>query len=385
MDTKYTIIRKDIPMEFNELKLLRYEKERVDCLKQGIVVPPLEVLIHPTAMCNLRCSWCIGQNITEDKNDPINNLLMKNDNLMELAQSIIKYQKEVNINGVQKSFGIKRVSFSGITGDPMMAQRKLLPVIEELESHNIQTGMFTNGLLISNKNIDTISKMDYILISVDAGSNETYNKMKNNGKPSNYYDQLIENIEKLNNYKKKNNRKIEINVGFVLNEYNYSELYSLASTLKTIGVSNLRIKTDIARKILVNSELFSQVEEQYTLIRENLEDDGFKLVELHRINNIEDRERYFSKCLINKIFANVSSDGYVYACNYHPAIKGVQFGNVTEDSFESIWEKSNKDFDISKCPRTCDPFKNRANNMLTSYFENDGYKTAVDEYLESHE
>lgn len=383
MKEEYVTIRKDIPMEFNELKLLKYEGDRIKCVENGIVIPPFEILIHPTAKCNLKCSWCIGQNITEDKNEPINNVLTADDNLMNLAHSIISYKKEVEIDNQKKIFGVERVSFSGITGDPMMAQRQLIPVLDELHSNNIQTGMFTNGLLINKNNIDTISKMDYILISVDAGNSDTYNKMKNNGKSSNYFEQLMKNIERLNDYKIANDRSIEVNVGFVLNQYNYTELYSLAENLKSIGVSNLRIKTDISRKLLIDSKLFDQVEEQYDLIRKNLEDECFKLVELHRIFNSEDRERYFSKCLINKLYANVSSDGYVYACNYHPAIRGIKFGNVTEKPFNIIWEQANKDFDISKCPRTCDPFKNRANNMLNSYLNNESYKNKVDEYLET--
>ncbi|PHU31417.1 hypothetical protein CSW65_06465 [Streptococcus agalactiae] len=104
-------------------------------------------------MCNLKCAWCIGQNITEDKNDPINNTLMEEGVLSTLVDSIISYRKEVVIDDKKKIFSTKRVSFSGITGDPLIAQRVLIPQIAKLQENGIETGMFTNGLLESVNNL----------------------------------------------------------------------------------------------------------------------------------------------------------------------------------------------------------------------------------------
>lgn len=384
MTLTYREIRKDIPMEFNELKLLLEERDRVFCAQQGIVIPPLEILIHPTAMCNLKCSWCIGQNITENKNEAINNTLMDPEVFSSLIDSIINYKKEVPILDKKKEFSIKRVSFSGITGDPLIAQRVLMPQIVKLQKNKIETGMFTNGLLINNKILDVLTEMNYILISMDAGSKKTYDYLKNNGINSNNFNKLLKNIEILNEYKIKNAKKLEINVGFVLNEVNYEEIYSLALLLKERGVSNFRIKTDISLKNLIDDSLYELVQEQYNLIRNNLVDDNFKLVELHRMTKLEDRNRYFNNCIINKIYANVSSDGFVYACNYHPAIKGVHYGNVKDSSFEEIWESAEKNFDLSLCPRVCDPFKTRANNMLNGYFNDIEYKNDIDAFLKEY-
>jgi radical SAM domain protein len=381
MKAKYKEIRDDIPLHFNELKLLVEERDRVFCAQQGIVIPPLEILIHPTAMCNLKCAWCIGQNITEDKNDPINNTLMEEGVLSTLVDSIISYRKEVVIDDKKKIFSTKRVSFSGITGDPLIAQRVLIPQIAKLQENGIETGMFTNGLLINNRILDILTRMNYILISVDAGSQNTYDCLKNNGKSSTNFQRLLDNIEMLNKYKNDYNRGVEINVGFVLNEMNYNEIYPLAVLLKERGVSNLRIKTDISLKYLIDESFKTLVQEQYDLVRKNLVDESFNLVELHRITKQVDRERYFDRCIINKIYANISSDGFVYACNYHPAIKGVKYGNVKTVPFDEIWENAEKDFNLSLCPRVCDPFKTRANNMLNSYFNDTDYRNQVDSVL----
>ncbi|MEM5666304.1 hypothetical protein AAHB94_31940 [Bacillus toyonensis] len=61
------MIRNDIPHEFNEMKILMEHRKRLELILQGEVLPPYEVLIHPTATCNLSCKWCIGQNVDNEE------------------------------------------------------------------------------------------------------------------------------------------------------------------------------------------------------------------------------------------------------------------------------------------------------------------------------
>ncbi|HCU1831075.1 TPA: hypothetical protein OUI09_002957, partial [Listeria innocua] len=68
------IIREDIPYEFNELRIIDKYKDRLQLIAKGETLPPYEILIHPTSNCNLKCAWCIGQNI-EQNNNKIKNYL----------------------------------------------------------------------------------------------------------------------------------------------------------------------------------------------------------------------------------------------------------------------------------------------------------------------
>jgi len=55
--------RTDIPGRFNELDVLRRQWPRFAATVEGEVLPPYEVLIHPSSGCNLRCQWCIGDHV----------------------------------------------------------------------------------------------------------------------------------------------------------------------------------------------------------------------------------------------------------------------------------------------------------------------------------
>ncbi|MBC1667952.1 hypothetical protein HB957_13860, partial [Listeria welshimeri] len=69
---------------------------------------------------------------------------------------------------------------------------------------------------------------------------------------------------------------------------------------------------------------------------------------------------------------------------YHPAINGVKYNHISNLSFQDIWENANKDFDLSYCPRVCDPFKTRANNILSRYFDEGDFRTEVDNFIKDN-
>ncbi|RKA27965.1 Anaerobic sulfatase-maturating enzyme [Listeria monocytogenes] len=380
-DFKETI-REDIPYEFNELRIIDKYKDRLQLIEKGETLPPYEILIHPTSNCNLRCAWCIGQNI-EQNNNKIKNYLGEDNNLLNLVKDIISYKKIYMVGGNEKSFAVERVSFSGITGEPLVARKKLIPALELLHENNIETGIFTNGILISKESIDTLLKMKYILISLDAGNKETYDFLKNQGKPTNNFEKVFQNLELLVRRKKEIGSKTDINIGYVINEYNYDQIFLLAENLKKIGVHYLRIKMDIASKMLINNTVKAEIEAQYKKINENLVDKDFDFIQLHRLN-FDDKKRQFNKCAIKKLTTTISSDGFVYACNYHPAVNGVKYNHISNLSFQDIWENANKDFDLSYCPRVCDPFKTRANNVLSRYFDEDDFRTEVDNFIKDN-
>src|SRR6185503_9187316 len=56
-------IRSDIPGRFSELDVLKRQWPRIANMLRGNILPPYEVLIHPSSACNLCCVWCIGDHV----------------------------------------------------------------------------------------------------------------------------------------------------------------------------------------------------------------------------------------------------------------------------------------------------------------------------------
>lgn len=176
--------------------------------------------------------------------------------MAKILNGIINYKKigYDYKNNCNKEYRVENVTFSGITGEPLITKDSILFAIGELTKHNIRVGLFTNGVLINKEMHETLLKLGYILTSIDAGNTETYNKLKCNDNDTNNFDLILKNIEDLNESKKKYNSNIDINVGYVINQYNYNQIYELAKKLKRIGVHYLRFKTDIASLLVMNDE-----------------------------------------------------------------------------------------------------------------------------------
>lgn len=370
-------VRKDIPLEFNEINILKKHWSRVINLFEGNVLPPYEILIHPSSICNLNCKWCIGGYVSckKNKSELLDNNLFELDNMKKIIEDLISYKKlgKNYISGKEELFKIENISFSGITGEPFMAKESLLYAIERLSKENIRVGIFTNGTLIKEDMFPTLSKLGYILCSIDAGDKNTYSQMKCNGMNTDMYDILIDNISKFIKYLKIVNSKTDVNIGYIINQYNYKEIFILAKKLKNIGVHYLRFKTDIASLLNLNEEERNVAKLEIKKIREELESDDFKIVEIHNVLDDKSKKRLHHKCFVHSLIGNISADGNVYPCNYHPKKNGYVYGSALNDNFSNIWNnlKTNA---IDKmlpeiCPNVCDPFKNRSNYMLEKAYE----------------
>lgn len=373
------LFRNDLPGNFNEFDLVRNQWPRIQNVFENKKVLPYEIIIHPTWTCNLRCKWCIGQNVESNNNYGETNLVEKlrdPNNMLKMLKNICSAESKGSYfeKGIQKSdvFKVQNISFSGLIGEPLIAKKAVLAGMDYLISQNIRTGIFTNGLLIDSQAINTLANINYILISLDAANNETYNYMKCSGlsQKEKRVDLIINNITRLSDEKRKIKSKLDINVGFVVNEYNYKEIYKLARMLKNIGVHYLRLKFDIAIRHKLNEQQLKEVRNQILAIHDNIDDEYFKLIEIHKMSEIitSDQVRMFNKCLINKIYAAIGPDAHIYACNYHAKAGGIRYGDVLNQNFNDVWNEF-EHCDINLCPSVCDPFKNRANNMLSELFK----------------
>ncbi len=384
-------VRTDLSGRFNELDVLRRQWPLFAATVEGQVLPPYEVLIHPSSGCNLRCQWCIGDHVpleiwdderdmltlvdaSKEAPDRLPDTLGEPAAMMKLVRDLVGYRKTgtYRSGGTQhtQEFRIHNVSFSGLIGEPLISRAALTPAIDYLIDNDIRVGLFTNGELMDTKVIDVLVRSAYVNVSLDAASRETYAALKFRGHTAGTvkFDRAVANLRALADRRRQDRTDVEIGVSFILYPENYHEVYDAAVLARDAGADRLRLKRDISGDKLLNAEQVDDANTLIACIRDEVVDGTFDLVEIHKLDYEGELTRQFSTCSITDMVAAIGSDGHLYPCNYHPRPGGASYGSAIDTSLAQVWEgtmRAKLRGELpSICPKVCDPFKNRANTML---------------------
>lgn len=366
-------VRLDIPRRFNELTLFGQHRDRLTRVLGGETLPPYEIIVHPSSRCNLQCAWCIGEEILDERDlskasDRLPSTLEDPDKMARVIDGIVNYEKD--------GFRVENVSFSGITGEPFMAKQSFVKAVKILTKHGVRVGVFSNSTLIDPDIQNALLKISYINVSLDAATPVTWANMKYRGKSAGYelFDRVIQNVGNLTRARDKSGSDLQVNASFVLYPDNYPEIYEAARLCKGMGVNTLRIKQDISGISLLSPGQREEAVKLCARVQSDLVDDRFRFVEIHPPDTAPKSQRSFNQCLITNLWGAVGSDGKVYACNYNACVGGVPpYGNAIEQSFQEIWEGETRRRIQQQlpmgCPQECDPFKGRANRLLSAVQE----------------
>jgi MoaA/NifB/PqqE/SkfB family radical SAM enzyme len=383
-------VRADLPGRFSEADMLRRQWSLVAATLEGAVLPPYEVLIHPSSSCNLRCQWCIGDHVplelwsderapplildaSKSAADRLPDRLAVPENLANLIEDLIAYRvwAPVPPDGAPDEFRVQNVSFSGLIGEPFAARKALVPALRRLAGAGMRTGVFTNGVLLDDDAVDAVMGIAYVHLSLDAASPTTYARLKLGGRSIGElrFRQAVANLRKLcEERRRRAGCDLEINVSFVLYPDNYTEVLDAARLVHGLGVDALRLKQDISGDRTLSRAQRREASELVARAREELESETFRVIEIHRLERHDESARRFSACRITNLMAAVGSDGCLYPCNYHPRPGGATYGDAITEGFRAVWEGARRRELRNRlpaiCPKVCDPFKNRSNELL---------------------
>jgi radical SAM protein with 4Fe4S-binding SPASM domain len=152
-------------------------------MKPGAEKFPLMVVVSFSYLCNARCPSCPYTNTTIRKNYKdsyfIDEALFK-----KIADECGKYGSVIRLTG---------------GGEPMLHPRAV-ELIKYAKDVGAKVSLITNGSKFNSKNIKELleTRVDTIEISVDAGDEETYNKVR----PGLSWGGLLTNIDDLNKIRK---------------------------------------------------------------------------------------------------------------------------------------------------------------------------------------
>jgi len=305
---------------------------------------PIYVEVSPSGTCNHRCSFC--------------------------ALDFMEYQKiYLDLSILEKrlyemsDLGVRSIMFAG-EGEPLL-HKKISDLIILTKKAGIDVALTTNGVLLKKDLSELIiPHMEWIKISVNAGTKETYSKIHQTKERD--FEKVINNLKDAIRIKKENNFSCVLGMQMVLLPENQDEVILLAKQAKDIQLDYLVIKP-YSHHYCSKTNLYQEISyKNYYSISEKLEEfnsNDFNVV--FRINTMkkwDNKEKGYEKCLALPFWAYIDAGGNVWGCSAYLQNEKFKYGNVYEDSFQNIWNSEKRikclqwvenELDIDQCRTNC--------------------------------
>jgi MoaA/NifB/PqqE/SkfB family radical SAM enzyme len=337
-------------------------KKRVLAILEGKIVPPYEVEIQPTSLCNLKCKHCFGRDYERLPNK------MGNKELEIIADKIDEFKE----NG----FRIETVKFCGTTGEPL-ANPSTIYGINLFKDRGKKIILFTNGLALDTsimdngrdtglKYYDVVGKVDKLNLSLDAGSEKVFFDLK--GKHG--FGRIMNSLREIVKIRDEKNKQLDVRVSYVIGEKNYQDIVNATKLVKDIGANEIVFRIDFtgsAKAVELFEEITGEVEEA-----KKYRSDSFKVISNYSdeevLNMCYGANSPGKRCFNHNFWACIGPNCEVYTCG-HRTYGGVKsYGSLLEKSFRDIWTSKERQEAVKSLPdahcKNCSPSSKYRNDVM---------------------
>lgn len=301
---------------FEKYKILFYA-DKLEQIARGEICYPESMVVYPTYLCNYKCPHCIMQVERKGKNSMTPELLKK------VVDDAIRLD-------------LKSVIFSG-GGEPLV-NKYTMPTISAIHDAGIPVGLNTNGYLLGDA-----SKIDFLRVSVDAGTKETYQKVHG----VDGFDVITKNILSIHE------NKIELGLAFLIGPNNWQEIIPFCEWAQQFNYDFIHIRPAwLDGDYLEGGDKLLSIMPNVLKIKETVERE-FRSV-FFRVDKFDGywTPRLYEKCRATPIMAVLCPDGKFAVCQDN----FIKFGDYYNKSFEECWfsdehRRAIESIELSKCPR----------------------------------
>ena len=287
-------------------------------LEKHCKLPPYSVELHLTSTCNYNCYHCSYAN--------------RRKSATYLEEDII----DGIIDNLTSSIRPKGVYFSG-GGEPTTL-KNWDRYISRLTDNGIEVSLITNGSLLKQQHLPTLSKLNYIAISIYSSNNDTANKITGtkNKKQSFTLPKEIKN----------HSEKIVVGARCVINKFNYTEITDTYQKAVASGYDYVIFIPEVdyeKRGLSLSMEQIDEmIEKTSTCSIDNKKTNLASLVKnkFHFYPQAYDKEIFNSiDCQAIRLRTNafINYDGGIYLCQPHIGNQKYCIGNLHEKRLDAIW------------------------------------------------
>ncbi|MFO1264409.1 MAG: radical SAM protein [Rhodoferax sp.] len=358
--------------------------QSVDWSMHGSAAPFI-VELDPTSRCNLACPDCISGDLLNKEEIP-------SDRLIKLSDEII----DAGVRGV--------ILIGG--GEPMM-HPAIEKVIQKLGEAGVKIGITTNGLFLKKYLDVTAQFASWVRVSMDAGSSETFNRIRPSSTGKSLFESAIKNMEAFAAKKKG-----RLGYSFmVFNQGNYGfkgvplvsgtldrvahittnvhEIYQAAELANSIGCDYFEVKPmyDIHHFSVMQPKEITQIVDEQLIRARALNTEKFQVLEatklwasLHGESNLEPKD--YHRCAAAEARTLITPSG-VYVCPYFRGADHKNLGRIQEQTLQALWSGSERRSVVEKldpsrdCPMHC--IRNESNQVIESWIKG-GFPLPTDDF-----
>jgi len=335
-------------------------KEKI--LNKTIIPHQVEVQPGPLTkgrLCWLPCPYCYG-NSAQDTGERLS------------PSRYLEIMRQIAEGGVNK------IIFAGYATDPLNYAH-IEDLLQASRDYNQIFGFHTKALRISDRFIEqatspSIVSLSYFSVSVDAGSNQIYNKvhgLKDSG--NKLYDRVLENISRLCVARAKTAAPLDISITYLINNLNNStqEVLKNIEDFKQAGVDLIRFtfpqvprgyKRGVGDKNIPDrSQVLSYVERLKPVIEgANSGECQVLILDLDAEYDVYQVARSLP-CFARFIFPSIGFDGWLSHCSESaaPHFRDLVLGNLARRDFWDVFY----DYDVADFNKDLEKYGKKMCNL----------------------
>jgi sulfatase maturation enzyme AslB (radical SAM superfamily) len=283
-------------------------------------------------ICWLECPYCYGLSALDN-----GERFAKNRSL-EILKQILEG-------------GVKKIIFAGYATDPLNSEY-IDDLLELTIKNRAVFGFNTKALKISENffeilNINKLPEGSYISLSVDAGTNESYNKIHDVKTSAQIYDRVLKNVKKLGNIKKKNFFDLSAAYLVNINNCNAYDYEKFINDFIDAGCNVIRFAFPQPPRDINTEKGVIPTESEILLYNKDLTELKKKYENkdcLILISNPDKENDIYCKprtipCFARFIFPVVGFDGWLYNCSQSsaPNFRSTALGDLKVRDFWDLY------------------------------------------------
>lgn len=315
------------------IKILNYSERLLEWKETGETLP-ITTGLDLTLKCSHKCPNCPFKNKRKVQYEPFS----KWDNI------------KIAIDNLNKC-GVRGILFTG-GGEPL-ENPYTTESIKLAKNYGISIALITNGEKISIKNYhDLLACCDWIRISIDACTQETYKKM--HGVGENQFDKLIKNVSLL--VKKRNEMKAKTTIGISMltSDVTINEMPGFAKLASKLDVDYCQFRPlqnpsreDIyEHKISFQKNIEKCLNHKSSKLRIIAAENKYKIILNGQHNSI-------LPCNAVNFVMSVGADANVYLCAHHRYNNRFIVSNILDEKFFELRKRYLRSYDSKYTKNVC--------------------------------